>query len=113
MCRGSKFVNGFVDVLTLDDAMAIGLDACQDKKVYHGYDDRESKTRKFYFNGLAYPNTLFGHDEFKHGSWNVVGGYDEVAGWHQAFYVGCSDRKGSDKSWRKDTIRGKLQVFEI
>ncbi len=90
--EAANFLKGFVDVLTPDDAMLIGLDACQNKeKVYPGYNDREGKTREFYLNGLAHANTLFGHDEFKEGSWDVVGEYDEVAGRHQAFYVPTTD----------------------
>lgn len=72
--------------------MIIGLDACQDRdKVYHGYNDKEGKTREFYLNGLAHLNSLLGKKGFEVGKWDVVATYDEAAGRHQAFYVPATD----------------------
>lgn len=89
----ATFLKGFAKVLTNEnDAMLIGLDACQNKeRVYHGYNDSQGKTREFYLNGLTHANKLIGHEEFKGGLWNAVGEYDEIAGRHQAFYVHAND----------------------
>lgn len=91
--EASTFLKGFAEILVNEnDAMLIGLDACQNKeRVYHGYNDSEGKTREFYLNGLTQANKLIGHEEFKEGLWNAIGEYDEIAGRHQAFYVPAKD----------------------
>lgn len=90
--EAADFLKSFSDVLGSNDTMIIGLDACQDRdKVYHGYNDKEGKTREFYLNGLAHLNTLLGKKVFEAGKWDVVTTYDEAAGRHQAFYVPATD----------------------
>lgn len=90
--EATDFLKGFSDVLGPNDTMVVGVDACQDKdKVYHGYNDKEGKTREFYLNGMTHINALLGKKGFEAGKWAIVGGYDEAAARHQAFYVPTTD----------------------
>ena len=84
----AKFLRGFSAVLGTHCKMLIGLDACQDEdRVYHGYNDREGKTREFYLNGLVHANVVIGKEAFRLEDWDVVGEYDTVEHRHQAFYT--------------------------
>lgn len=90
--EAAGFLKSFSDVLGSSGKMIVGLDACQDRDtVHHGYNDKEGKTREFYLNGLAHANALLGNNVFKVGEWDIIGGYDETAGRHQAFYVPTTD----------------------
>jgi L-histidine Nalpha-methyltransferase / hercynylcysteine S-oxide synthase len=91
------FLKGFSDVLNVDSKMLIGLDACQDRDtVWHGYNDKEGKTREFYLNGLVHANKLFGEEVFRLEEWDVIGEYDEVEHRHQAFYTPLVDTNIED-----------------
>lgn len=84
----AEFLRGFSAVLGPNSKMLIGLDACQDEdRVYHGYNDREGKTREFYLNGLVHANVVIGKEAFRLEDWDVVGEYDKVEQRHQAFYT--------------------------
>lgn len=84
----ARFLKRFSVVLGPDSKMLIGLDACQDSdRVYHGYHDREGKTREFYLNGLVHANVLIGKEAFRLEEWDVAGEYDEIEKRHQAFYT--------------------------
>lgn len=84
----AEFLKGFSAVLGPHSKMLIGLDACQDEdRVYHGYNDREGKTREFYLNGLVHANVVIGKEAFKLEDWDVVGEYDNIEQRHQAFYI--------------------------
>lgn len=84
----ASFLRGFSAVLGPHSTMLIGLDACQDEdRVYHGYNDREGKTREFYMNGLAHANVVIGKEAFRPEDWDVVGEYDKIEHRHQAFYT--------------------------
>ena len=85
--EAADFLRGFSEVLGSQDIMLIGIDACQDRdQVFQAYNDKEGKTREFYYNGLKHANHLAGKDIFKLNDWVVFGEYDEEAGRHQAFY---------------------------
>ena len=78
----------FSVVLGPDSKMLIGLDACQySDRVYHGYNDREGKTREFYLNGLVHANMVIGKEAFRLEEWGVIGEYDKLEQRHQAFYT--------------------------
>lgn len=107
--EATDFLKGFSDVLGPNGRMIVGLDACQDKdKVFHGYNDKEGKTREFYLNGLAHANTLLGGKAFEIDKWDVDGTYDEVADRHRAFYVPATDT-AADGVWVK---AGEKILFE-
>ena len=84
--EAAEFLKGFSDVLRDQDAMLIGIDACQESdKVYHAYNDKQGTTHEFILNGLVHANKLMGKEVFKRDDWKVIGEYDEMAGRHQAF----------------------------
>lgn len=90
--EAADFLKDFSAILGNHDTMLIGVDACQDKdKVYHAYNDREGKTREFYFNGLKHANRLIGKNVFHREDWTVIGEFDEDAGRHHAFYSPVRD----------------------
>ncbi|KAL8907004.1 MAG: hypothetical protein Q9207_001690 [Kuettlingeria erythrocarpa] len=90
--EAASFLQGFADTLQEDDALLVGLDACQDKdKVYHAYNDHVGKTHEFVLNGLLHANRLLGKDVFKLKDWKVIGEYDRTTGRHQAFYSPLKD----------------------
>ena len=90
--EAANFLKSFSKILGGQDAMLIGVDACQDKdKVYHAYNDKEGITHEFVRNGLNQANRLLGKDVFKQDNWEVVGEYDEAHGRHQAFYCALTD----------------------
>lgn len=85
--EAANFLREFTSILSNEDHMLIGIDACQDpEKVYRGYNDREGKTHEFILNGLTHANRLLGKEAFRKEDWEVVGEYDVEAGRHQAFY---------------------------
>ncbi len=90
--EAADFLKGFLGILGDNDSMLIGIDACQDKdKVYRAYNDKESKTLEFYYNGLINANKLLGKEIFSKADWTVIGEYDGDAGRHQAFYSPVRD----------------------
>lgn len=90
--EAASFLQGFADTLQEDDALLVGLDACQDEhKVYHAYNDRVGKTHEFVLNGLLHANRLLRKDVFKLKDWKVIGEYDRTTGRHQAFYSPLKD----------------------
>ncbi|KAL8921218.1 MAG: hypothetical protein Q9208_005829 [Pyrenodesmia sp. 3 TL-2023] len=90
--EAASFLQGFADTLQKNDAMLVGLDACQDEdKVYHAYNDRAGKTHEFVLNGLLHANRLLRKDAFKLKDWRVIGEYDRTTGRHQAFYSPLKD----------------------
>lgn len=85
--EAASFLQGFANTLRTNDAVLVGVDACQDKdKVYHAYNDECGTTHEFVLNGLLHANRLLGEDVFKLEDWKVIGEYDEVACRHHAFY---------------------------
>ena len=90
--EATDFLKEFSEVLRGQDAMLIGIDACQESgKVYHAYNDKQGTTHKFILNGLMHANKLMGKEVFRKDDWKVIGEYDEVAGRHQAFYSPVRD----------------------
>lgn len=88
----AAFLAGFADVLTPNDTMLLGLDACTDvEKVYHAYNDREGVTHEFILNGLKHANHLLGHEAFHIQDWKVVGKYNKQDDRHEAFVVPVKD----------------------
>ncbi|KKK26388.1 hypothetical protein ARAM_006780 [Aspergillus rambellii] len=88
----AEFLARYSRLLDPSDMMVVGLDACEDSvKVYNAYNDSEGITQKFYQNGLAHANTIFGYEAFKPNEWEVVTKYDAVQGTHQAFYASKKD----------------------
>lgn len=90
--EAASFLREFANVIGRNDAVLVGLDACQDKdKVYHAYNDKQGKTHEFVLNGLLHANRLLGKDVFQLRDWKVIGEYDEAGGRHQAFYSPMKD----------------------
>ena len=90
--EAADFLTEFTEVLRGQDAMLIGIDACQESgKVYHAYNDKQGTTHEFILNGLMHANKLMGKEVFRKDDWKVIGEYDEVAGRHQAFYSPVKD----------------------
>lgn len=88
----AEFLKGFSGVLRNQDAMLIGIDACQEsEKVYRAYNDKQGTTHEFVLNGLKHANKLMGKEVFRRDDWKVIGEYDEIAGRHQAFYSPVED----------------------
>ncbi|CAG8922471.1 unnamed protein product [Penicillium salamii] len=88
--RGSaaEFLGGFSKLLAPSDFMLIGLDGCKDQeKVFRAYNDSEGVTRQFYENGLVHANTVLGFEAFKASEWEILTGYDDREGRHQACYA--------------------------
>jgi EasF-like predicted methyltransferase len=83
----ADFLSGFSKALGPSDFLLIGLDACKTpEKVYKAYNDSQGVTQRFYENGLAHANTVLGFEAFKPSEWEIITGYDEKNGRHQAFY---------------------------
>ncbi|KAJ5433330.1 Ergothioneine biosynthesis protein 1 [Penicillium daleae] len=83
----ADFLSGFSKALGPSDFLLIGLDACKTpEKVYRAYNDSQGVTHQFYENGLAHANSVLGFEAFKPSEWEIITGYDEKNGRHQAFY---------------------------
>ena len=81
-----EFLKGFSAIMRPEDTMLVGVDACQDEdKVFHAYNDKQSKTHEFILNGLEHANRLMGKKVFCENNWRVIGEYDSEAERHQAF----------------------------
>ncbi|KAL8637853.1 MAG: hypothetical protein Q9228_004926 [Teloschistes exilis] len=90
--EAASFLGGFANAIGEDDAMLVGLDACQDgDKIYHAYNDRLGTTHQFLRNGLVHANRLLGREVFQTKNWQIIGEYDQAAGRHQVFYRAVQD----------------------
>lgn len=84
----ATFLGGFSNLLAPSDFLLIGLDACKKpEKVFRAYNDSEGVTRQFYENGLVHANKILGFDAFKADEWDILTGYDDHKGCHQACYA--------------------------
>ena len=105
----ASFLKRFSVVLGPDSKMLIGLDACQDSdRVYHGYNDREGKTREFYLNGLVHANMVIGKEAFRLEEWGVIGEYDKLEQRHQAFYTPLVNEFDSKKATSIRDLRAPI-----
>nr|POE72323.1 ergothioneine biosynthesis protein 1 [Quercus suber] len=96
------FVRQFASILGPDDALLIGIDACQDAdRVYNAYNDQDGITHEFTMNGLRHANNLLGYEAFRDGEWEAIGEYDEEGGRHRAFVVPTKDLTLGDVPMRK------------
>ncbi|KAI9679296.1 MAG: hypothetical protein M1817_005316 [Caeruleum heppii] len=90
--EAAGFLSGFAGILSPEDMMIVGVDACKDEdRVFRAYNDSAGVTHNFIRNGLAHANAIIGHETFRPEQWDVVGEYDAKASRHQAFYVARSD----------------------
>ncbi|KAL8630666.1 hypothetical protein Q9189_003589 [Teloschistes chrysophthalmus] len=90
--EAASFLEGFANAIGEDDAILVGLDACQDgDKIYHAYNDRLGTTHQFLRNGLVHANRLLNGDVFQIENWQIIGEYDQSAGRHQGFYRAVQD----------------------
>jgi EasF-like predicted methyltransferase len=84
----AEFLGGFSKLLAPSDFLLIGLDACKNQeKVFRAYNDSEGVTRQFYENGLLHANRVLGFEAFKADEWEILTGYDNHEGRHQASYA--------------------------
>lgn len=88
----AQFLHSFKKVLTADDCMILGIDACQDPdRVYHAYNDTHGITHQFILNGLVHANRLLEKEVFQLSEWKVIGEYNVEAHRHQAFLLPLHD----------------------
>lgn len=86
------FLKGFAEVLSEDDAMLIGIDACTDpRRVHEAYNDGQGVTHRFTMNGLKHANSILGNETFDLDIWEAIGLYDTVGSRHQAFVFPSRD----------------------
>ncbi|KAJ5561057.1 Methyltransferase domain of unknown function DUF2260 [Penicillium sp. DV-2018c] len=84
----AEFLRGFSRLLSPSDFLLIGLDACKNsEKVFKAYNDSKGITRQFYENGLVHANAVLGFEAFKADEWEILTGYDDREGRHQACYA--------------------------
>lgn len=84
----AEFLGGFSKLLKPSDFMLVGLDACKNaEKVFRAYNDTQGVTRQFYENGLIHANAVLGFEAFKADEWEILTGYDNQEGRHQACYA--------------------------
>ncbi|OQE27226.1 hypothetical protein PENSTE_c004G01583 [Penicillium steckii] len=100
----AEFLGNWSKILKPSDFLLIGLDACKNpERVYKAYNDSEGITRQFYENGLVHANAVMGYQAFKPDEWEILTGYDEREGRHQAYYSPVVDVVINDIKIRKGT----------
>lgn len=105
----AEFLGNWSKALKPSDFLLIGLDACKSpERVFMAYNDSKGITREFYENGLSHANAVMGYEAFKSGEWEILTGYDEHEGRHQACYSPNVNVTIGDTTIRK----GEKLVFE-